>query len=86
MSETFIKIDSLRHREISRRISLRTDQKSALQHSLFDIMLMFPNKCPPHIPPWLVHFNVSIDNVLHSKYAFKVILKCTSLAGMYGGH
>ena len=26
MSETFIKIDSLQHREISRRISLRTDQ------------------------------------------------------------
>ena len=34
----------------------------------------------------LVHFNVNIDNVLHSKYAIKFILKCTSHGGMYGSH
>ena len=28
------------------------------------------------MPPWLVHFNVNIVNVLHSKYAIKFILKC----------
>ena len=35
MSETFIKIDSLQHLEISRQTFLRTGQKSALQHLLF---------------------------------------------------
>ena len=30
--------------------------------------------------------NVNIVNVLHSKYAIKFILKCTSHGGMYDGH
>ena len=30
--------------------------------------------------------NVNIVNVLHSKYAIKFILKCTSHGGMYYGH
>ena len=34
MSETFIKIDSLQHLKVSRQ-TLRTGQKSGLQHSLF---------------------------------------------------
>ena len=37
--------------------------------------------------PWLVHFrNVNIVNVLHSKYAIKFILKCTSHGGMCDGY
>ena len=51
----------------------------------FDVMLIFPNWYSPCIPPWLKLFNVTIVNVLHSKYryAIKFILKCTSHGGMY---
>ena len=53
----------------------------------FDVMLIFQiNAHHTYLRPCLVHFNVSIDNVLHSKYAIKVILKCTILGGMYGEH
>ena len=38
------------------------------------------------MPPWIVHFNVNIVNVLHSKYAIKFILKCTRHGGMCDGH
>ena len=38
------------------------------------------------MPPWIVHFNVNIVNVLHSKYAIKFILKCTRHGSMYDGH
>ena len=37
-------------------------------------------------PPQHIHFDVRIINVLHSKYAIKVILKCTSCGDMYGDH
>ena len=37
-------------------------------------------------PPQHIHFDVRIINVLHSKYAIKVILKCTSFGDMYGDH
>ena len=54
----------------------------------FDVntMQIFPNWCPLYIPPWLVHFNVNIVTVLHSTYARKFILKCSSHRGMYDGH
>ena len=39
MSETFIKIDSLQHLEI---LAHEPTKKSALQHSLFDVMPIFP--------------------------------------------
>ena len=35
----------------------------------FDVMLIFPNLCGQCLDPWLVHFSVSIVNVLHSKDA-----------------
>ena len=44
MSETFIKIDSLQHLDISgNKPILRAGKKSALQHSLFLRYAIFPN-------------------------------------------
>ena len=67
MSETFIKIDSLQHLEISRRAILRTGQKSALQYSLFWRHAKFSKLMRTiHIS---MTSSVSIVNVLHSKDA-----------------
>ena len=75
MSETFIKIDSLKHLEISRGTSLRTDRKSALQYSLFWRYANFSKLM------LTIHTSMAwtLSMFLHSKYAIKVILKCTSL-------
>ena len=39
-----------------------------------------------YIYPRLVHFRVTIVNVLHSKYAINSKLKCASHGGMYNAH
>ena len=66
MSETFIKIEF----SWNFKTNLPYEQAKNLRYNIhcFDLMLIFPNFFPPYIPPWLVHFNVQIVNVLRSKY------------------
>ena len=69
MSETFIKIDSLIRNTLKFQdeFSLRIDQKSALQHSLFGRYANFSKLMPTiHISMDSIHFNVSIVNVLYT--------------------
>ena len=83
MSETFIKIDSLQHLEISRQTySIRTSQKSALQQALFWGYASFSGQ---YLYPWLVHFSVSIVNVFIQKMRW-IQIKMYYHGGMYGTH
>ena len=52
MSETFIKIDSLQHLEISRQ-TYPTNRSKNLRYDIhsFDVMLIFPKYCALYIPP-----------------------------------
>ena len=85
MSESFIKIDSLQHLKISRQTDPRTGQKSALQHSLFWRYANFSKLMQRNIYQWLVHFSVSIVNVLHSKDAMNSNYNIAH-GGMYSAH
>ena len=76
MSETFIKIDSLQHLEISRQIY--PTNRSKICVTTFTVLTLCKffqinadNTC---IYPWLGHFSVSIVNVLHSKDAINSIM------------
>ena len=63
-SETFIETDSLQHLKISRQ-TYPTNQKSALQHSLF---WRYANFSKIYIPPWLVHFSLDLSHLLNIKH------------------
>ena len=73
MSETFIRIDLLQHLEISRQ-TYEPVKNPRFNIHCFDVMLIFPNECRQHIYPRLVHFSVSIVNVLHSKDAINSLV------------
>ena len=66
MSETFIKIDSLQHPEISWQTY--PTNLSKLYIHCFDVMLIFPNLSALYIPPWLVHFSLTLSHLLNVKH------------------
>ena len=51
MSETFVKIDSLQHLEISNKPIIKPVKNSRYNVHCFDVMLIFPNQCGQYIYP-----------------------------------
>ena len=73
MSETFIKIDSLRATPGNFKKNLAYEPAKNTRYNIhcFGVMLIFPNWCLSYIPPWLVHFSMNFIAYFECK-TFKI--------------
>ena len=85
MSETFIKIDSLQHLEISRQTYPTNWSKFRATHC-FDVLLIFPKLMQTIHISMTSTFQCEYCQCLTFKRCDKFKLKCTSHGGMYSAH